>query len=313
MNIKEVISVKKLDVFLEEGGNINEIILGEKYEPHENLMLYLLRINRASKMLVNKLIKNGININFENSENENALFYTKDIQIAKLLIENGIDVNCLNSKRRNVLMEIDITSELCSLYLSKDINIWQVDKYGSDIFSRLNGMDRDQSNEKLFLILDEYHDSLPPSLTVSLLKEIKKTIDEASFMLTKEDLLKYGSLEINGSEKIPDNIFNALKIKNILLERNYNFALSEEQFTQEYSLIKKINKVLNKNDSSELMNCFLYNIFADIERRSDPEANNFKESFMDKHNKEFRAEMQKNILMEAFDNDVVLKRKKLRI
>lgn len=290
MNIKEINSTKKLNEFLAEGGNINDVIKTGKYEHEENLLIYLLRKNKANYTLIKAIIDNGININYVNSDNENALFHIKDdkkLKISKLIISKGIDVNQLNNKRQNALLIKEIPSYIHEYFIMNEMNIHQFSKNGRSYFeeNKLLAEEDDgvEVRKKMKLGLEHFNLNLPPEAL-------------SMFLLTIRD-----------SE---NEHFNECLEK--FKEKNFDFAKAEKEFIGFYKFNKDI-QLLMKMKNNELLtqvNLHFREVYKEIEIRNDYTAISFKENFMNIYIPEIISDIHRELLNDNFKsaNDIIVKK-----
>lgn len=289
MNILEVSSVKKLELFLTNGGDINETI-SSGYYTEENLLIHILRTNpKVSVKLVKNLIENGININYENSDNENALFHVKDIKIAKLLVKNGINIKVFNkNKYDNPLTYVE--SEITEYYLSLGLNICHKNKFGQEYFE-LIADSGSPKKEKLLVGLNELQNHVLEDYPNSIVKAFLKS---ALNTLKRIDLIEKEKEIIN--------------IKKMLQKENFDFAKGVDYFIEFFDFGIKMEKMSNNKEASPIfiINEILSDVYLEIIKREDEIANNFKSSFLEKINFEYYSLLQRNEL-----NSVLLEKNSL--
>lgn len=290
MNIKDVNSKKKLTEFLNAGGNINEIIKSGQYDHEENLLIYLLRTNKANYTLVKAIIENGININYVNSDNENALFHIQNdnkLKISKLIISKGIDVNCLNYKRENALLIKEIPAYIHEYYVINNMNIHQVDRMGKTYFEKNkdpgNVFDEINVHKKMNLALDHFNLDLPMEAVSMFLS----TIDAGENEYAYECLKKFG-------------------------ERNFDFVKAKNQFIHFYEFENNVQSMMKEKESKLLnrVNLLFREIYKKIETRNDSDALAFKEDFMNIYIPDIVSDIQKDLLNDNLKSskEIVIKK-----
>lgn len=270
MNIQEINSVKKLKDFIQQGGNINEKIKS-KYSYEENILIHLLRKNTATFKLIKEIINSGIEINYINSENENALFYIqKDekLKIVNLLIQAGIDINHLNKKRQNALLVGKIPPNVIEAYIKNDMNIYQVDKFGANFFDRKNDNLKSDIFKILKIGLENYHNTYPNEVLTQFFNVFSNEQAENNYIIDK------------------------------LKKNNFNFENAYEHFKEFYDFSYKMEKFSGKEGEDKIKNInFLFiEIFKEIEMKETPQATLFKESFMNRYLPDLRSQIQKELL-----------------
>lgn len=270
MNIQEINSVKKLKDFIQQGGNINEKIKS-KYSYEENILIHLLRKNTANFKLIKEIINSGIEINYINSENENALFYIqKDekLKIVNLLIQAGIDINHLNKKRQNALLVGKIPPNVIEAYIKNDMNIYQVDKFGASFFDRKNDNLKSDIFKILKIGLENYHNTYPNEVLTQFFHVFSDEQAENNYIIDK------------------------------LKKNNFNFENAYEHFKEFYDFSYKMENFSGKEGKDKIKNInFLFmEIFKEIEMKETPQATLFKESFMNRYLPDLRSQIQKELL-----------------
>ncbi|HCJ8466402.1 TPA: hypothetical protein NV714_000075 [Escherichia coli] len=296
MNILEVSSVKKLELFLSNGGDINEKI-SSGYYTEENLLIHILRTNpKVSVRLVKKLIENGININYENSDNENALFHVKDIRIAKLLVKNGINIKVFNKNKYDNPLTY-VTPEITEYYLKIGMNICHKNKFGQEYFELI--ADSGSPNiEKLQVGLNELQNHVSENYPTSIVKAFLKI---SLNTLKRIDLIE---------EQKEIDIIN---IKKMLQKENFDFAKGVDYFIEFFDFGIKMEKMFSNEEKSFMfvINEILSDVYLEIIKRNDDTANNFKSSFMEKINFEYYSLLQRNQLNEVLTQKSPLLTKKV--
>lgn len=295
MNILEVSSVKKLELFLTNGGDINETI-SSGYYTEENLLIHILRTNpKVSVRLVKKLIENGININYENSDNENALFHVQDIKIAKLLVKNGINTKIFNkTKYDNPLTYVE--PEITEYYLKTGMNICHKNKFEKEYFELI--ADSGSPNiEKLQVGLNELQNHVLEDYPASIVKAFLKV---ALNTLKRRDLIE------------EQKEIDLINIKKMLQKENFDFAKGVDYFIEFFDFGIKMEKMSNNKEKSSIfvINEILSDVYLEIIKRNDDVANNFKISFMEKINFEYYSLLQRNQLNEVLTQKSPLLTKK---
>jgi hypothetical protein len=295
MNILEVSSVKKLELFLSNGGDINEKI-SSGYYTEENLLIHILRTNpKVSVRLVKKLIENGININYENSDNENALFHVKDIRIAKLLVKNGINIKVFNKNKYDNPLTY-VTPEITEYYLKIGMNICHKNKFGQEYFELI--ADSGSPNiEKLQVGLHELQNHVLEDYPIAMVKAFLKI---SLNTLKRRDLIE------------EQKEIDLINIKKMLQKENFDFAKGVDYFIEIFDFGMKMEKLTNNKEKSSIfvINEILSDVYLEIIKRNDDIANKFKSSFMEKINFEYYSLLQRNQLNEVLTQKSPLLNKK---
>lgn len=163
----------KLDKFKKSIDKLEDINI----ELHnENLLIKLVKCNTDNiQEKIIYLIEKGININYINSDGQNALFLTPNEKILELLIDNEIDINHLDINDRNFLFNYMyyqisyvnnnprtrsitkfISKNIINKVLNMGININQVDKLGNNLlFYLVLNIYNDDNFETMKYLIDK--------------------------------------------------------------------------------------------------------------------------------------------------------------
>lgn len=287
MNIKEIDNYEKFKYFINNNGNINQLI------PHKsgelNFLFFIILENQKSlsREFLKEIIKSGIDINHVNSRNENVLFYIENKECAEILLQAGININQKNLHKENPLMLNSlIPLEVMKVYAQYGMSFSEKESGVKDMdyFQSLNSPFQEENFiERIKLGIEYYNTDLPESII------------EVLFSIAKNN--KYNM------EK------NSEIVKDIMIEisrNNFDFTLYTEKFVSFYEEYKH-SKIINdysfdsKKDLLERNNIIFKESYISIMKRKDSNAKHFIENFMLKYiDPVLLSEIEKNVLTENF-------------
>lgn len=138
MDIQEIDSIYKLDIFLKSGGDINT-------PTREGNLLLTLSQKNGNEKLINKIIRKGIDVNKLDSYNRNALSFELAESTVKLLIKKGINVNQKDNEnltplfyhKSSSIMKLLIKHGCDPLHVDKKNKTFAHDNKFSNVLSKL--------------------------------------------------------------------------------------------------------------------------------------------------------------------------------
>lgn len=292
MNIKEIDNYEKFKYFINNNGNINQLI------PHKsgelNFLFFIILENQKSlsREFLKEIIKSGIDINHVNSQNENVLFYVENKECAEILLQAGININQKNLHKENPLMLNSlIPLEVMKIYAQYGMSFSEKESGDRDMdyFQSLCSPFQEKDFiERIKLGIEYYDTGLPESII------------EVLFCIAKN---KY-DLEKN-SEIVKD-----IMIK--ISRNNFDFALHTDRFVSFYEAYKH-SKIINdysfdsKKDVLERNNMIFKETYISLMKRKDNNAKHFIENFMLKYiDSVLLSEIERNVLT---DNSLKINKK----
>lgn len=116
--LNENITVKDIDEYIKDHPHLNQLDVF-------NTLLF----NSQDVEVINYLLENGADVNYQNKDGNTPLFFVKHTEIAKLFLLYGADVNIKNNDGKTALFHCG-NLYICRLLIRHGANVNHPDNYG---------------------------------------------------------------------------------------------------------------------------------------------------------------------------------------